>query len=348
MAMDRAHFLTLSPALAVAMVCLAAFPPAMHGQTTTALPTELRHNPIDVLRGFEPPVGQEYELGTGDEISISVLGRPELSGKFIIGPDGRVTLPGVGDVEFAGKTRAQAANDAQDMLTKYYQGISVSVGVERYTSNRILLLGAVEHPGLMIFDSTPTLLEVISRGGIAVKSSQADKPTTPSSTVLPTPVNMPELCMIYRGGQAAISVQLRSLLKSGDRLANMRLKRDDVVFIPGDYAYVSVLGNVAHPGLLRLESTSTLTQLLAESGGLGEKSGQYPQIFIIHPNTVDTTGSIETVEFKDILKAKPNRIEFRSGDIIYVSESGFNHVADVLQKVSPLINLVTVGALLVK
>jgi polysaccharide export outer membrane protein len=347
MAMERAPLSTLASLIAFSLCCSMMPCTTGHAQAN-AVSTELKHNPIEVLRDFEPPAHQEYELGTGDEISISVLGRPELSGKYIVGPDGRITLPGVGDLELAGKTRAQAAKEAQGMLSNYYQGINVSVGVERYTSNRILLLGAVEHPGLMIFDSTPTLLEVISRGGIAMQSNQAGSSSAAASKVLPTPVNMPELCMIYRGGQTAIAVQLRSLLKSGDRLANMRLKRDDVVFIPGDYAYVSVLGNVLHPGLLRLESTSTLPQLLAASGGLSDKSGQYPPISIIHPGTLDAAGSIETVEFKDILRSKPTRLEFRSGDIIYVPESGFNHVADVLQKISPLINLVTVGALLNK
>jgi polysaccharide export outer membrane protein len=345
MATGRAPFPTLSSI--VTLLCFILFQHPGYAQTA-GVATELKRNPIDVLRGFEPPVDQEYELGAGDEISITVLGRPELSAKYIIGPDGRITLPGVGDLELAGKTREQAAKEAQAMLSTYYQSINVSIGVERYTSNRILLLGAVEHPGLMLFDSTPTLLEVISRGGIAMQSNQPDNSASTAAKTLPTPVNLPELCMIYRGGQTAVAVQLRSLLKSGDRLANMRLKRDDVVFIPGDYAYVSMLGNVMHPGLLRLESTSTLPQLLAQSGGLSDKSGQYPPIYIIHSSTFDTAGSIETIEFKDILKSKPIRLEFRSGDIIYVPESGFNHVADVLQKISPLINLVTVGALLNK
>jgi polysaccharide export outer membrane protein len=335
---------------AILLAMAASYGAAGFGQVNgvPAASNETASNPAttEALQAFEAGADEEYELGSGDEITIDVNGRPELSGKRTIGPDGRITLPVAGDLKLAGKTRGQAGKDIQAALSTYYQDITVSLSVDRYTSNHILVLGAVEHPGLMLFDDAPTLLEVIARSGSA-QASAATSPNglSPQAGSL-APVTVPERCVLYRKGQAVLTVELRKLLKDGDPLANLRLKRDDIVFVPGDSPYVSVLGNVMHAGLVRLDSTSTLPQILAQSGGLSDKSGRYPKILIVHPGAGSAAGSMETVSFKDVLDPKPHPLDLHSGDIIYVPESGFNRASDSLQKISPLLTLITLGALL--
>ena len=335
-----------TPFLCAALLLVVLQSDSMLGQDASG-PGQTQPASADALKGFQPAADQEYELGSGDEITIDVNGRPELSGKHTIGPDGRVTLPVAGDIKLAGKTRGQAGKDIQTALSTYYQNITVSLRVDRYTSNQVLVLGAVEHPGLLSFDNTPTLLEVIARSGIARLSATSASSSTPAALSMESlaPVSVPELCIIYRKGQV-VSVELRKLLRDGDAMANMRLQRDDIVFVPGASPYASVLGNVLRPGLVRLESTSTLPQLLAESGGLTDKTGRYPKILIIHAGDGSAAGAMETVSFRDVLDSRPLRLVFHSGDIIYVPESGFNRAADTLQKLSPLITLITVGALL--
>jgi polysaccharide export outer membrane protein len=324
---------------------LAAGGVAGFGQAIDA-PEASNQTTAEALQAFEAGADQEYELGSGDEITIDVNGRPELSGKRTIGPDGRVTLPVAGDLKLAGKTREQAAKDIQAALSTYYQDITVSLSVDRYTSNHILVLGAVERPGLMIFDGAPTLLEAIARSGFSQPATATTLNSSPTSAGSLAPATVPERCIIYRKGQAVLTVELRKLLKDGDPLADLRLKRDDIVFVPGDSPYVSVLGNVLHPGLVRLDSTSTLAQLLAQSGGLSDKAGRFPKILIVHPGAGTAAGSMAIVSFKDVLDPKPLQLTLSSGDIIYVPESGFNHASDSLQKISPLLTLITLGALL--
>ncbi len=299
-----------------------------------------------MLKSFEPAAGQEYELGSGDELTLEVNGRPELSGKHIIGPDGRITLPVAGDIEIANKTRGDALKAIQAKLGAFYENITVSLRVDHYTSNHVLVLGAVEHPGLMSFDNTPTLLEVISRSSLVQNTSGGSANSTNGMANSFAPVTVPEQCILYRSGEAVLTVQLRKLLKDGDPRANLRLKRDDIVFIPGTSPYVSVLGSVSHPGLVRLDSASTLPEILAESGGLTDKSGRYPKILVVHGAGGDRAGSIETVSFKPLLEASPVHLTLHSGDVIYVPESGYNRAADSLQKISPLLTLITLGALL--
>ncbi|WP_260705492.1 polysaccharide biosynthesis/export family protein [Edaphobacter flagellatus] len=329
--------------------CVSLAHPVCDAQNT-APATELKQNPLAMLKSFEAPADQPYQLGRGDEITVEVVGRPELTAKHTIGPDGKITLPIAGTIMVADKTREEAATAIQNALSSYYAGVTVSVGVDHYTSNHILLLGAVEHPGLLTFDTTPTLLEVISRGGQLQGASGAaassGAPAAGTAGALPIPMAVPEECMIYRGNASMVTVQLRSLLEEGNPLANMRLMRDDVVFVPGPDKYVSVLGMVVRPGTQRLEKKSTLPQLLAMAGGPTEKAGRYPDIQIIHRGTDTTPGKTQVISYKDVLGPKPLDLTLQSGDIIYIPESGFNKLAYSFEKLSPLVNLFTIGALL--
>jgi polysaccharide export outer membrane protein len=309
-------------------------------QPSTPAESGLMPGPTAALRAFEPAVNAPYELGRGDEITIDALGRPELTGKHVIGPDGQVTLPIVGAVKIAGLTREDASAEIERVLGAYYSGVSISISVDRYTSNQIVLLGAVEHPGVLTFDNTPTLLEVISRGGISAAGSnvvgQSDAGSRPSG--------VPEQCTIYRGNDTMVTVQLAALLDEGSPLANMRLKRDDIVFVNGRTSYVSVLGQVTHPGNLRLQKTSSLADLMAQAGGPTEKAGHNPSIEIIHQPGSPGPKS-ETVPFNTLVKQNTQDVTLRSGDIIYVPESGFNKASYTFQQIAPLVNLFTVGAL---
>ena len=207
-------------------------------QTTT--PT-LQQNPQIAMREFEPAENQEYELGRGDAISIDFAGRPEMSSKQIVGPDGRITLPMAGALVVADKTREQAAQAIVAALTPFYEHLNVTVGVDKYTSNQVLLLGAVEHPGVLTFDRPPTLLEVVSRGGAIGGVRNAGYNTngfTMQANLQPMGSGVPERCAIYRGADKVIWVDLKKLLDSGSALADLRLKRDDIVIILIDLSFV--------------------------------------------------------------------------------------------------------------
>jgi polysaccharide export outer membrane protein len=213
--------------------------------------------------------------------------------------------------------------------------------VDRYTSNKISVIGAVQHQGTMTFDGTPLLLDAISRAGTLPSTSSSA--AQPMATTAPA---YPEECIIYRGKDLVFTVELRQLLEENNNLADYRLKRDDIVYVPGLTKYVSVLGQVSHPGTEQLHSTSTLTELLADAGGVTEKAGRSPVIEIIRHGTEQTPGKIQVVAYKDLLKAKPVDLTLHSGDILFVPESGFNNAAYAIEKLAPLVNLVTLGAIL--
>ena len=320
------------------------------GYAQASAQAELQLNPLTVLRDFEPALDAPYELGRGDEIAIDFAARPELSSKRVVGPDGRITLPLAGSVEVAGKTREQAADAIVTALTPYYSGLSVTVGVDKYTSNRVLLLGSVEHPGVINFDQPPTLLEVLTRGGglapgggIAGSYGGNFGGGFGGGNQARITQSLPDRCAIYRGSDKVVWVDLKGLIASGNGLADLRLKRDDVVYVPSPAErYVSVLGQVQHPGALQLESGMTLSKLLAEAGGLTKEAGKGPDIRVYQ----SATGVTRIIPFKAVLGPARLDLTLNSGDVVFVPESGFNSATYVLERLSPLLSIFTTAALL--
>lgn len=282
---------------------------------------QLKLSPLEALRKFEPSADEEYTLGAGDEISIQFPGRAELASKDVVGPDGRITLPLSGPIKIAGLTREAAAKTIAGALSSYYTNLTATVEVTKYGSNHVTLLGNVKNPGAINFDQVPTLLEVLSKGGIENR---------PDGSI-------PEQCVIYRGDQV-FWVDLQDLLSSGSPLADLRLRRNDVIFIPAlSTRTVSVMGQVQHPGEIPLHHDSTVTSVIGEAGGLSDNAGGNPEIQIIHRSK---GGNTQTIRFKDLLKPTGGlEISLNPGDVIYVPKSGMAKTGFVLQQIAPFLTM---------
>jgi polysaccharide export outer membrane protein len=296
---------------------------------------ELKANPLDALRKFEPAADEEYRLGKGDEITVDFAGRPDMTAKLMVGPDGRITLPLAGNLMMAGQTREEAAKDIDVALAPFYTNLSAQVTVTKYTANKVLVLGAVEHPGAITFDGTPTLLEALARSGLE---------TGPASGTTNRAAQIPERCAIYRGQDEVVWVDLKKLVEAGNALADLRLRRDDVVFVPnGSERFVSVLGQVQHPGAVQLTGTSTLVTVLAAAGGFAPPAGNKPHIQIVDTDA----GTSRIISFKDLLNPdKDPEIELKSGEIIFVPQSNLYRATYIVERLSPVITaaaLVAVG-----
>ena len=299
------------------------------GDSTTNSPADpkLKLNPLEALRRFEPPADEEYTLGAGDEISIQFPGRPDLASRDVIGPDGRTTLPLAGPIEVSNLTREAAAQKIAQAMSPYYTNLKATVKVEKYGSNHVILLGDVKNPGTINFDQTPTLLEVLSKGGIESR---------PDGSV-------PEQCVIYRGNDV-FWVDLQELLATGSPLANLRLRRNDLIFVPAlSTRTVTVMGQVQHPGQIPLKHDSTIASILGESGGLSDGSGTNPELQIVHHSKGDKT---QYIRFNDLLK--PNggmEVSLYPGDIIYVPKSGMAKVGFVMQQLAPFLSMGSFAAM---
>jgi polysaccharide biosynthesis/export protein len=295
----------------------------------TANTPQLKLSPEKQLKNFEPAVDEEYQLGPGDEISLDFPGRPELSRKYIVGPDGRITLPIAGPLMVANLSRAQAAKAIVDALSSDYTNLSVTVNIDKYGSNRVTVLGNVQHPGVFYFDDTPTLLDAVSRGGLQSTPSNKD--------------GLPDRVMIYRGNDQVMEVNLRQLMRSGSAMADIRLRRNDIVFVPSQAdQFVTVLGEVRSPGAIPLTPESTLPSVIAQAGGLGEGAGFSPNVNIIEKSNNTT----RIIPWKQLMTPSGiAEVNLQPGDVIIIPKTGFYKATYFLQRLSPITSLLTLGTL---
>src|SRR5271168_3166407 len=168
----------------------------------------------DELPQIQPPNGK-YILGSGDVVTVTVWGHPELSGQRTVGPDGEIQLPFVGSFRVAGLNADDASSKLTSALREDYLNTAASLTVDKYNSNQVIVLGHVEHQGVLTFANTPTLLEALAMAG-----------TAPGKDVQG---GMPVRCAIIRGRDSVMWVDLHPLMKGTDVSLNIPLHRNDLV-----------------------------------------------------------------------------------------------------------------------
>ncbi|MCK5876319.1 MAG: polysaccharide export protein [Candidatus Marithrix sp.] len=303
----------------------------------TSLPPEkIVETPNEVLHRFKTSViknDTDYRLGAGDDITIEVWGYSELSGKHIVGPDGKITLPLVGPHKLSNLSREQAAQTIANKLSKYYLNLSVAVRINEYSSNRILVLGRVSKPGEVLFKMTsPTLLEAISlAGGFSSASGLPGEAESLPAT----------RCAIFRGQDKIVWIDLEPLLTGNNLALNLPLERNDIVYVPDiKEKLVYILGEVRSPGAFRLLPGMSLFELVARAGG-PTRDANFDKINIIRP----ALGTNKPIALSELMapEKKLDKI-LQEGDVIYVPTNAIAKINYAIQFLNPFVTMLGIYA----
>lgn len=111
------------------------------------------------------PLDPEYVLGAEDVIEVSIFQSPDLSRTLPVRPDGRISLPLVGEVMAAGKTAAALGGELQERLGAYVQEPRVTVIVQEIHAPRVYVLGEVARPGAYPVRGRLDILQAIALAG---------------------------------------------------------------------------------------------------------------------------------------------------------------------------------------
>jgi len=121
-------------------------------------------HPFDIAA--EPQRGDDYQLGPEDVLEVLVWKNADLSKVVTVRPDGRISLPLIGEVLAAGFTAAQVQEEVTTRLTDFYQDPpQVSLIVQEANSYVIYILGQVERPGQYSVKRGTTFLQAIALAG---------------------------------------------------------------------------------------------------------------------------------------------------------------------------------------
>jgi len=159
-----------------------------------------------------------YTIGVGDVLGVHVWKDPDVSRpNVMVRPDGRISLPLVGDVQAAGLTPSALSSIVTQKLKDYVTDPHVTVIVEAINSYRIYMLGHILRSGVYTFQNPTRLVEAIASAGGFDQFADTSHIIVLSSR---------------GGGQTRIEIEYKKIL-SGARLEdNILLRAGDTVIVP--------------------------------------------------------------------------------------------------------------------
>lgn len=258
-----------------------------------------------------------YVVGPNDVLQITVFNQPQLSGKFSVEADGTLTFPLVGRVSVGGKDIRAAENEVKGRLAAgYLKDPQVTIAVEQYRSQQIIMMGEVRQPGTLQFTGSMTLLEALARVGSTTEHAGMEvvivRSAATGSGAVPAPQNpnvVPPLPNPNGAGPETIRVDLKTL-QSGTLTENVVLRAGDTVFVPRA-ATVFVSGHVKTPGEYAIRTGMTVRQAIALAGGVTDR-GSTRRLQIIRQ-----------VDGKEVTISVDLTTLVQSGDTVVVRERFF-------------------------
>ena len=275
-----------------ALLVAAALPAASVRAATAQAPSA----PVATTATAAP---DQYRIGAGDTLHITVYQSPDLSLDTRVNEAGDITYPLLGRVNLGGLTINAAEARLAQALKKgeIVKDPQVIIAVTNVRANQVNVLGQVGKPGRLPLDlAGMRLTEVISLAGGIIAGAGSD------TVVL----------IGRRNGQSyRHEADLPKIFAPGG-------SNDDIVVMPGDTIWVDrapqiyLYGEIQHPGAMRLERGMTVMQALAAGGGATPR-GTLKGVKISRRGP---DGRIQTVEpsMEDTLK---------DGDVMYIRESLF-------------------------
>jgi polysaccharide export outer membrane protein len=183
--------------------------------SNNALPTATLHpsNTSDVN-------SYKYLIGAGDVLNIFVWRNPEVSGSFIVRPDGMITTSLVEDIKVTGKTPTELARSIEEILATYLRDPIVTVTVNNFVgpfSEQIRVIGEATEPQAISYTQHMTLLDVMIQVGGLTEFADG---------------NSAVLVRIESGLQKQYEILINDLLKDGQINANVDMLPGDIIIIP--------------------------------------------------------------------------------------------------------------------
>lgn len=162
----------------------------------------------------------KYLIGAGDVVNIFVWRNPEVSGTFVVRPDGMITTSLVEDIPVSGKTPTELARSIEEILATYLRDPVVTVTVNNFVgpfSEQIRVIGEAAQAQSISYVQHMTLLDVMIRVGGLTEFANGNGAT---------------LVRVENGLQIEYDIFIEDLIKNGEISANVDVLPGDIIVIP--------------------------------------------------------------------------------------------------------------------
>ncbi len=216
--------------------------------TVTLLLWSLSVSPIRA----QNPDSKDFIVGPEDVLEVLVWDNKDLNQIVFVRPDGKASLPLVGEIQAAGKTVQELQDYLAAVYAKTIKSAAVTVIIKEIKSRPVYFVGGfgkpgVIQPGVIQLTRDLTLIQAVALvGGL-----------TPSAD--------PEKGFVLRK-EKVIPVDFTKLMQTGDLSQNLKLEPGDSVVAPlADLVYVQ--GEVKTPGAVKYMQDLTVLMAISQVGG---------------------------------------------------------------------------------
>ena len=247
---------------------------------------------------------KDYIIGGGDTLNVSVWGSPELSIETTVRPDGKISLPALGEIKASGLTPMQLTDTLEKAMEKVVKTPIVTVIVTSMTNYRVFVVGKGAPAGVVTLTRETTLLELLSQLG---SLDNADLQNS----------------YLVRNKQKIVT-GFHDLFEKGNFEHDINLEPNDMLFIPDNFEKrIKVVGAVNSPTTIPYREGITVTDVILSSGGFTQFAKEN-DVKIIRLNN-DGTKSELRVRAKDLMKdgKMDENIIMMPGDFVIVKEKLF-------------------------
>lgn len=169
----------------------------------------------------DPRSVKEYRIGIGDALNVQVWKNPELSISVPVRPDGKISVPLLGDVSAAGKYVEELAGDITTKMKSYVRSPKVTVIVQSPSSaaflSKIRITGAVGKPSSIGFVKGMTVFDAIEAVGGVTDFANKKKAM---------------LIRKVKGESKRFPIFLNEIFDQGELRTNYELLPLDIIAIP--------------------------------------------------------------------------------------------------------------------
>ncbi|MBI5468413.1 MAG: polysaccharide biosynthesis/export family protein [Deltaproteobacteria bacterium] len=249
-------------------------------------------------------LAEDYVIGDGDALQISVWGVSELSVGAVVRPDGKITIPGVGDITASGYTPKALSAKVAENLKEVVKKPIVTVTVTGITNNKIYIIGGGVSSGVQQLTGRTTLLKFMSRYG---NFKGADL----------------EHAYLVRNNKK-LDVDFYGLLIKGGLAKDIALEPEDIIYVPDNESNkIYIMGEVTNPKYTYYRENFRILDAILEAGGFSKFANEN-KVVIMRKGPNGQMKDI-TVRVKDLMKGGnlSENILLMPGDFVIVKESIF-------------------------
>lgn len=207
-------------------------------------------------------VGAGYQLGSGDELILTLWGQKEARYSLVLDRDGQVSVEGIGVVSLNGQSLSSAADILRKRLQRIYSGlgsggVNMDLTMGKLKQVRVFVVGDVVRPGGYMLSGNTSVFAALF---------QAKGPSDLGS----------ERTIVVTRGNKELSFDLYDYVFYGKKPAGDVLQDGDVVRVPRRGATVEIRGDVGRTGLYELKPKEGAKELIGFAGGLNATTAQTP------------------------------------------------------------------------